>query len=127
MDRANQSGWVLYDGACGFCSRWIPFWAPVLRRRGLEIAPLQSSWVAQRLPLTEEELLEDIRILLADGTVLEGADAYREMIRRIWWAFPLYVLSVMPGTKGVFDAGYRGFARHRYRFSTACGMRSAPS
>lgn len=22
-------GWVLFDGACGFCSWWVPFWGPL--------------------------------------------------------------------------------------------------
>jgi hypothetical protein len=30
---APLRGWVLYDGACGFCSRWIPLWRPVLGSR----------------------------------------------------------------------------------------------
>jgi predicted DCC family thiol-disulfide oxidoreductase YuxK len=117
-----MNGWVLYDGACGFCSRWIPFWGPVLRRRGLEIAPLQAPWVRDRLGLTQSELLQDIRILLDSGSLLRGADAYREMVRRIWWAYPLYLFSVTPGLRSIFDAAYRSFSHHRYQFSEACGL-----
>ncbi len=42
-------GWVLYDGACGFCRRWIPFWGATLRNREFEIAPGQrdSRWYDQ--------------------------------------------------------------------------------
>ena len=28
-------GWVLYDGGCGFCFRWVHFWEGVIGRRGL--------------------------------------------------------------------------------------------
>jgi len=44
-------GWVLYDAGCGVCARWVPFWAPTLRRLDLEIAPLQAPWVAARLEI----------------------------------------------------------------------------
>lgn len=63
-------GWVLYDGACGVCSRWVPFWAPTLARLGLEVAPLQWPWVGQRLGLAPDALVSDLRRLLADGTHL---------------------------------------------------------
>jgi predicted DCC family thiol-disulfide oxidoreductase YuxK len=43
-------------------------------------------------------------------------------MRRIWWAYPLYVLSVTPLLSRVFDRAYRNFAVNRYRFSRACGL-----
>ena len=115
-------GWVLYDDACGFCRRWIPFWADTLRKRGFDIAPLQSEWVMHRLHATPEDLLFDLRLLLADGTQVRGADVYRHVLRRIWWAYPLYLFSVTPLLRCVFDWGYRTFADHRHRFSRACGL-----
>ncbi len=27
----ESEGTILYDGACGFCSRWVGFWAPTLK------------------------------------------------------------------------------------------------
>lgn len=74
---------MLYDDSCGFCRRWVPFWKSTLRRRGYEIAPLQSDWVRQQLRLSPDVLLRDLRILLVDGTQVEGADVYRHVLRRI--------------------------------------------
>jgi len=37
---AQINGWVLYDGSCGFCSRWAPLWERALNKRGFHIAPL---------------------------------------------------------------------------------------
>lgn len=116
------SGWILYDDSCGFCRRWMPFWEPALVRRGFAIAPLQAEWVKLKLALPEAELLTDLRLLLADGSQLSGPVAYRYAMRRIWWAWPLYGLSVVPGLSGVFDWSYRTFASNRHRISTACGL-----
>ncbi|MEO8053870.1 MAG: DUF393 domain-containing protein [Acidobacteriota bacterium] len=118
--------WVLYDGACGFCSRWVPLWEGTLAKRGIGIATLQEPWVAARLAakgVATENLLDDLRILVAEsGDVIPGADAYRFAFRRIWWATPLWLLSVTPGFRRLFDRGYRAFAENRYRVSKACRL-----
>ena len=115
-------GWILYDGSCGFCRRWIPFWKGALQRRGFSIAPLQADWVRAKIQLSESELLHDLRLLLADGSQIRGADVYRYATRRIWWALPVYLFSITPGLRIIFDWGYRTFAANRFRVSTACGL-----
>ena len=122
--------WVLYDGACGFCSRWVPFWKNTLAKRGIGIATLQESWVGERLAATgvpASTQIDDLRILVdATGAVVSGADAYRWAFRRIWWARPFWVLSVTPGLRRLFDRGYRAFAANRYRVSKACRIPVRP-
>ena len=98
-------GWILYDDSCGFCRRWIPFWEGALQRRGFSIAPLQADSVHAKLRLSECELLHDLRLLLADGSQIRGADVYRYAPRRIWWAWPVYLFSITPGLRSVFDWG----------------------
>lgn len=115
-------GWVLYDGACGFCSRWVPFWEKTLAKRGFRIAPLQAEWVAEKFNLAENELTVDFRLLLAGGEKIAGADVYRYLMRRIWWATPIYFLSTLPILRRLFDAGYRAFADNRYWISRACHL-----
>ncbi len=115
-------GWVLYDDSCGFCRVWIPFWARTLRRRGFGIATLQEDWVRDQLADSDVELLEDLRLLLIDGRQVRGADVYRYVMRRIWWAWPLYFLSILPPGRQAFDWGYRTFARSRFWVSQACGL-----
>lgn len=116
------SGWILYDDSCGLCRRWVPFWEHALRRRGFAIAPLQAAWVQEKLGLDPACLLDDLRLLLADGRQLAGTAAYRHAMRRIWWAWPLYLFSITPGLRRIFDWGYRTFARNRYRLSAACRL-----
>ncbi len=115
-------GWVLYDGPCGVCSRWVPFWAGVLKRRGFEIDTLQAAWVSERLHLPEEELVADIRLVLTDGGDLEGAEVYRYVMRRVWWAWPIYFASTLPVLRNVFDGAYRRFADNRYWLSRTCHL-----
>ena len=115
-------GWVLYDGSCGICSRWVPFWTSTLRHLGLDVAPLQSAWVLERTGLPLSVLLVDLRLLHADGRLTSGADVYRFVMQRRWWAYPLYLLSVMPGGRQVFDRAYRAFARHRLQVSAVCRL-----
>ena len=107
------------------CSRWVPAWAPTLGRLGLAVAPLQSPWVEQRTGLASEALVSDIRLLHPDGNMLTGAEVYRYLMRRLWWAYPFYLLSRVPLLSAAFDWGYRTFARHRGRISAACGLPGA--
>jgi predicted DCC family thiol-disulfide oxidoreductase YuxK len=117
-----MTGWVLYDGSCGACSRWVPFWAPTLRRIELGVAALQDPGMIERLNLAPNDLLSDIRLLFADGRQLAGADVYRYVMRRVWWMFPLYLISVAPIARSIFDSAYRAFARHRHQISASCGL-----
>jgi predicted DCC family thiol-disulfide oxidoreductase YuxK len=118
----EPSGWILYDDTCGVCRRWVPFWAATLRRRGFAVAPLQEPWVRDRLRELDAPVLDDFRLLLSSGELINGTDAYRYAMRRIWWTYPAYALSVAPGLRGFFDAGYRWFARHRHDVSRACRL-----
>jgi predicted DCC family thiol-disulfide oxidoreductase YuxK len=119
---APVEGWVLYDAACGFCSRWVPHWRNVLERHGFAIEALQAGWIQERLALPEEDLMRDILILTAAGDLIRGADAYRYVMRRIWWARPIQIAAELPILRQLFDAAYRRFADNRYSISRACHM-----
>jgi predicted DCC family thiol-disulfide oxidoreductase YuxK len=121
-----RRGWVLYDSDCGVCSEWVPRWKGILARRGFAIAPLQAEWVVERLKLPETELLRDIRLLLVDGSQEQGAAVYRYVMRRVWWAIPFWLLSVLPGLNTVFDAAYRAFADNRQWISHTCRIPAKP-
>lgn len=116
------SGWILYDGQCGVCRRLSERWAGTLQRRGFGLSPLQSEWVKERLGLSADELLSDLRLLLPDGTHRQGADVYRHVMRRIPWTYPLYLLSRVPLIRHLFDWAYRTFATHRHIISDACKL-----
>ncbi|HZL12553.1 MAG TPA: DCC1-like thiol-disulfide oxidoreductase family protein [Verrucomicrobiae bacterium] len=120
--KTNPVGWILYDDSCGFCRRWVPFWEKTLRKRGFEIATLQADWVRQKLQLNENDLLQDLRLLLTNGEQIQGADTYRYAMKRIWWAYPIYLFSIAPLDRTIFDWSYRKFAAHRHQISRACKL-----
>jgi predicted DCC family thiol-disulfide oxidoreductase YuxK len=119
-DKPNPAGWILYDDSCGLCRRWVPFWEKTLQKRGFEIAPLQADWVRQKLQLNENDLLQDLRLLLANGEQVQGADTYRYAMKRIWWAYPVYLFSVAPIGRNIFNWSYRKFASNRHQISQTC-------
>lgn len=118
-------GHILYDDTCGFCRGWVPRWSGVLRRRGIEATPLQSPWVRECVTVPMAELLTDIFLVFENGEMLRGAEVCRYVMRRVWWLTPLYMISMLPVLRGVFDWGYRKFADNRYRISKACNLRGA--
>ncbi|MGD0212170.1 MAG: DUF393 domain-containing protein [Terriglobales bacterium] len=115
-------GVVLYDGHCGFCSRWVKYWAGTLARNGFQIASLDERWVAEKLMLPYEELVNDIRLLTTGGQLVSGAEVYLYVARRIWWAWPFYAVFSLPGFNRLIHAGYPWFARNRYCVSHACKL-----
>jgi hypothetical protein len=42
-------------------------------------------------------------------------------MRRLWYAYPLFLLTLVPGLKQLFELGYRSFARNRRAISKTCG------
>jgi predicted DCC family thiol-disulfide oxidoreductase YuxK len=115
-------GTVLYDGACGFCSWWVPKWKNLLQKHGFEIATLQSDWVQNRIHMPEEELLKELRLLLENGQLINGADAYLYVMKKIPWTWPFGIFFSLPGFKKLFWWGYRTFSSNRYLVSNVCRM-----
>jgi uncharacterized protein YqjF (DUF2071 family)/predicted DCC family thiol-disulfide oxidoreductase YuxK len=125
--RKEVHGYVLYDGSCGFCSWWVPRLERALSAAGFAIAPLQEPWVSRSIPLSHDELLQDLRLVLSDGKVLSGADAYIYAIRRMPWIKPLGLLLSLPGLRWFTWQVYRVFNRNRFTISKVCGLnRSTP-
>jgi predicted DCC family thiol-disulfide oxidoreductase YuxK len=117
-----REGWILYDGRCGFCFRWVHFWMKVVERRGFAIKDLQSASADGSLQIPQENLLDDIQVLTRSGNLESGANAYLYVARRIWWALPFYIIFSLPGFNSMLWWGYRWFNRNRYRISRHCPL-----
>ena len=124
-DQTEPRGWVLFDDECGVCHRTVPFFGGTLRKLGFEIAPLQDAWVQERIGARAGDPMNYMRLLFADGREVLGPDVYRYFMKRVWWSYPIYLLSVLPVLRSMFDWAYRTFAANRYRVAKACGLRGA--
>ena len=115
-------GWVLYDDSCGMCRIWVPRWKSLLHKRHLDIAGLQEGWVAAYGGISDEEKMRDVQLLFRDGRRLSGAAVYRFVMKRTWWLWPLWVLSMIPIGKQLFNYGYRTVADNRHKISQTCHL-----
>lgn len=106
-------GWVLFDDECPFCTRLARAFAGVLRPRGFRLAPLQATWARAATGMRPGETPAEMLVLLASGAVLGGADAVAFLARRIWWAWPLYAISLVPPGMRALRVAYRWIAAHR--------------
>jgi predicted DCC family thiol-disulfide oxidoreductase YuxK len=113
---------VFYDADCAFCVTAARRFERVLARRRLELVPLQTPDACARLGVRDDRLLNEMRLRLQNGTVFGGADAVAEIARRIWWAWPLWALSRLPGAMRPMRAMYRWMARHRSCVNGACDV-----
>jgi predicted DCC family thiol-disulfide oxidoreductase YuxK len=120
LSNLPRVGWILYDGECSFCTSWVHLWEKVIAKRGFALQDLQFAWAEGRLNIPKEKLLDDIRVLTLNGELINGADAYLYVTRRIWWAWPFYAIFSLPGFHWVLWRGYRWFARNRYCASGHC-------
>lgn len=121
---ANQpaAGWVCYDGECALCRRWLLRVQRPLLRHGFKFVPLQAAWVKARLDLTDHEPLTEMRLLLPEQQVLGGADAAVILLRYVWWLWPLWLISQVPGMMPVFRFVYRRIAANRHCATGACAV-----
>lgn len=120
LSEAKPYGWVLYDGKCGFCSWAVPRLRKIIEKAGYSIAPIQSDWVVKKLNLPDLE--KDIRILLSDDILINGADAYIYMMRQIWWLRPLGLFLSFPLFRGITRKIYKFLNKNRFIISKSCGF-----
>ena len=106
-------GWILFDEDCSFCRDLALRFEQPFARRGFHFEPLQHEWIRERLNLTQEQALEEMRVLTADGQVFGGADAVIFLARQLWWAQPLASIARVSFIHALLDRAYRWVAGHR--------------
>ena len=111
---SSLRGWIFYDGACSSCRDFASRYNRLFARRGFRFEPLQQPWVQQKLNLSPTGLLEEMRVLTADGTVYGGADAFIFLGGRVWWMSPVAALGRLPFIRRLFHIFYRWVATHRH-------------
>jgi predicted DCC family thiol-disulfide oxidoreductase YuxK len=113
---------IYYDDECEFCRGMLRRFGRTLARRRFTFVPLQAPGAARMLGVSDEHLLDEMRVRLDDGVVCGGASALVAIARRIWWAWPLWALSGVPGVMPLLDVAYRRIARHRHCLHGACAV-----
>jgi predicted DCC family thiol-disulfide oxidoreductase YuxK len=108
----NNGGCVFYDAECRFCATWARRGERWLGKRGFRFAPLTE-------PADEMKLVTD------DGETMSGARAAAYLARRVWWAWPLWAVSRVPGVMRLLELGYRQVAARRYCLRGGCEITSA--
>jgi predicted DCC family thiol-disulfide oxidoreductase YuxK len=109
---------ALYDGDCGFCTRWRD--RMVARDPGgvVEWLSVHEPAVAARFPgLDREDALRQMYVVAPDGSLHKGAEGWRELFRvldGLSWVAALYRI---PGVPFVMDRAYRFIAARRERLS----------
>ena len=112
-DSAPPGGWIFYDRDCGFCSDGARRLTGFFARHGFIFVPLQERWIQERLGLSREEALAEMRVLAREGESFAGADAIIFLAQRIWWARPVSWFAQLPGARRILQALYRWVAAHR--------------
>lgn len=124
--RTAQGGWVFYDAECPLCVAGVQRIGGLFVRRGFVWKPLQGPEVAAKLGVSQSDTLGEMKLLLASGRVVGGADAWAELLRSVWWLRPLGWLMRLPGLHDLCLAAYRCLARNRYCLGGACRRDSLP-
>ena len=121
------AGWVFYDAQCRFCVRSRERFGPLFERRGFRWMPLQTPGTAARLGYTEAELMGEMKLLLPNGQVFGGVDAWAVLLRSVWWLWLFGVLLKVPGLNAVATWGYAWIARNRHCLGGSCALPPVPA
>ncbi len=116
------AGTILYDGRCPMCKRGARRLAALFGGSGYRVVPLQRRWVGERVAIPRERLLEAMHLLLPGDRVLAGVDALLHLARDIWWSWPLWVFSRIPGVTWLLRRLYARIARNRKRHTCRRGV-----
>ena len=116
-----QPEWIFYDGACGFCHRWIRFVLAIDRKgQAFRFAPRTGETFSAMIPpVIRESLPPSIVVLATDGLVLTRSAAVLHTLKRLGGAWKLIALvgSIVPSRQ--LDLLYGMVARVRHRIFRA--------
>ena len=116
-------GQVFYDAECALCVGLAERFRGLLRRRRIDLRPLQAVGVSARLGIRAQDLRKEMRFLTDAGQVFGGAEAVVQIARRIWWGWPLFAFSRLPGAMPAFARLYARIAQRRNCADGACRRR----
>lgn len=111
---------VFYDGACPLCLREIKLLRGWDRHRKIQFTDIDSSsFEAEAVGKSYEELMAQMHGRLPDGTWLQGVEVFRRLYAAVGFV-RLAALSRLPLISQLLDLGYMVFARNRLRLTGRC-------
>jgi predicted DCC family thiol-disulfide oxidoreductase YuxK len=111
---------VIFDGACNFCQKSVRRLFQWDGAKRIAFLTIDDPEVSRRWPeLSRDDLMEHMHIIDRYGDVHIGAGAFRYLSRRLPRLWPLALLMHIPFSGPFWRAGYRWFARRRYKLSQA--------
>ncbi len=110
---------LIYDGACGFCTRWVERVRRWDVRDRVALLTLQDPSALELSGRTAEALTMAMHLVLPDGRVFAGADAARELCSFLPWGWLPRVAFWVPGAMPIARRVYAAVAGRRYRLG--CG------
>ena len=111
---------IIYDAECAFCRRWasrFKKWSGGADH--IELLPLQDDRAVVMTGKPVAELERAMHLVRPDGTVFEGANAVREILRYLAWGWLPRALFRLPGAMLLADRVYAWVALRRRRIG--CG------
>ena len=108
------TGWAFYDAKCGICSSSAMRYRKFFQRQGFEIEAFQSPGVREKLGLSPDAPFTQMWLLTPEGKAIGGGDALIYLSRKIWWGYPFYLFSLLPGGRRLICAIYRWGAARRH-------------
>lgn len=115
-------GQIFYDATCGLCNETYRRFGEITKRRGFRWIPVQNEQARELLGLEEGQVPDELKLLTTKGRMLGGVDAALHIARSIWWAWPAWLLSHIPGVPYILHRIYRRIAANRHHISQTCGF-----
>ncbi len=102
---------LIYDGACGFCSRWVSRVQKWDRAGAVRYLPLQDPEAPVIAGVSRTALQQAAHFVRQDGAVFAGARAARELLRCLPGGWLPGLVFRIPGAMPIAERTYRYIAR----------------
>lgn len=102
---------LIYDGSCGFCSKWVKRLKRLDRDDLLWLLPLQDARATELSGQPRERLELAAHLVRPDGAVFAGAAAAREAFRYLPGGRIVILIAGAPGLMPVAERVYAWIAR----------------
>jgi len=111
---------VFYDGGCPLCNREILLLRRWDRQGKIKFTDIDSSsFQAEAVGKSYEELMAQMHGRLPDGTWLQGVEVFRRLYAAVGFV-RLAAISRLPLITQLLGIGYTVFARNRLRLTGRC-------